>query len=107
VPVEKKERFIMNGLPMSLTKQEVIDATKKAPVEGDYIWDGIDEDDRPLNKAEMREGIKNKGGRPKSDNPKKSITIRLTSEVVDYFKSSGQGWQTRIDDVLKNYVAKH
>jgi uncharacterized protein (DUF4415 family) len=39
-------------------------------------------------------------GRPKAEQPKQSVTIRLDSEVVDYFKSTGPGWQTRINDLL-------
>ncbi len=31
-------------------------------------------------------------------------SIRLSSEVVYYFKSQGKGWQTRINDVLVEYV---
>lgn len=32
------------------------------------------------------------------------ISIRLSSEVVDYFKSQGKGWQTRVDKVLQDFV---
>ena len=46
-------------------------------------------------------------GRPKSSTHKKPISIRLSSEVVDYFKDTGKGWQTRMDEVLKDYVAHH
>jgi len=46
-------------------------------------------------------------GRPKASIHKKPISIRLSAEVVDYFKESGKGWQTRMDEVLKDYVAHH
>jgi uncharacterized protein (DUF4415 family) len=29
------------------------------------------------------------------------VSIRLSPQVVDYFKSQGPGWQSRIDEVLK------
>ena len=32
------------------------------------------------------------------------ISIRLNPEVVDYFKSQGKGWQTRINEVLTEYI---
>ena len=49
-----------------------------------------------------------KRGRPIADNPKISTTIRLSPEVVDFFKSQGKGWQTSINDVLQQYVdSKH
>lgn len=44
-------------------------------------------------------------GRPKADITKDRITIRLSPEVTEYFRSTGQGWQTRLDEVLKAYVA--
>ena len=96
----------MSGLQKNLNKQrkEILAATSIPPEQGDYVWDGKDEDDRPLSKKEMRQGMKKRGGRPKLANPKKSTTIRLNPEVLDYFKSQGKGWQTRINDVLQNYV---
>ena len=35
------------------------------------------------------------------------INIRVSPEVAEYFRSSGKGWQSRIDHVLKEYVAHH
>lgn len=35
---------------------------------------------------------------------KQSVTIRLSREVVDAFKATGQGWQTRINDALLQYI---
>ncbi|MEH6467813.1 MAG: BrnA antitoxin family protein [Porticoccus sp.] len=46
-------------------------------------------------------------GRPKSDNPKQQVTVRLDSEVVDYFRGGGRGWQTRLNEALKEYMASH
>jgi uncharacterized protein (DUF4415 family) len=46
-------------------------------------------------------------GRPKNDNPKVSTTIRLSPDVIDYFKNEGKGWQSRIDKALKEYVDSH
>lgn len=44
-------------------------------------------------------------GRPLAPVTKQKITMRLSPEVMDYFRSLGTGWQTRIDQVLKDYVA--
>jgi len=46
-------------------------------------------------------------GRPKAEVTKRSISIRLSDEVIESFKADGPGWQTRIDEVLKDYVQKH
>ena len=35
------------------------------------------------------------------------VSIRLSAEVVEYFKSQGKGWQTKINDILQNYVKTH
>ena len=43
-------------------------------------------------------------GRPKSLNPKLLVSVRYSPEVLDYFKSTGSGWQSRMDGVLKEYV---
>lgn len=40
-------------------------------------------------------------GRPRSQNPKVSTTIRLSPEVLDHFRAGGPGWQTRIDETLR------
>jgi uncharacterized protein (DUF4415 family) len=44
---------------------------------------------------------KNLGGRPKLDRPKKSVSIRLDQDVIDKFKATGPGWQSRINEALK------
>jgi uncharacterized protein (DUF4415 family) len=46
-------------------------------------------------------------GRPKSDNKKQLVSVRYSQEVVEYFKSTGAGWQSRMDSVLLKYVARH
>ncbi len=39
--------------------------------------------------------------------PKKvAVSIRLSTEVVEYFKSSGPGWQSRIDAALKRLAER-
>lgn len=40
-------------------------------------------------------------GRPKSENPKQPVTIRLDRDLVEWFKQSGDGWQTRINTELR------
>lgn len=36
-----------------------------------------------------------------------STTIRLSPEVVEYFRAGGDGWQSRLDTVLKDWVKTH
>ena len=46
-------------------------------------------------------------GRPKSENKKLLVSVRYSPEVVEYFKSTGEGWQSRMDGVLRKYVTRH
>jgi uncharacterized protein (DUF4415 family) len=48
-----------------------------------------------------------RGERGLQKSPRKiPVTVRYSPEVVSFFKESGQGWQSRIDSVLKTYVKK-
>ena len=39
--------------------------------------------------------------------PKASVSIRLDQEVLDWFKSQGKGYQTRINALLRAYMEAH
>lgn len=48
------------------------------------------------------------GQRGKQVAPKKElITIRINSNVVDYFRSKGPGWQTRMNSALIDWMKEH
>ena len=44
---------------------------------------------------------------PQKQPTKVSVTVRYSPEVVKYFKDTGTGWQTRMDDILKKWIKKH
>ena len=46
-------------------------------------------------------------GRPPQAIKKVMLTVRYSAEVIEYFKSTGKGWQTRMDEVLREYVNSH
>jgi uncharacterized protein (DUF4415 family) len=46
-------------------------------------------------------------GRPKAEVTKVRVGIRLSPEVIEHFKASGSGWQTRIDAALLQFIAEH
>lgn len=48
-----------------------------------------------------------KRGRPKAEKVLTRITIRLAPEVVDKFKASGPGWQTRMNAALADWLKNH
>jgi uncharacterized protein (DUF4415 family) len=45
-------------------------------------------------------------GRPKSDKPKRQVTLRLDQEVLAALRASGAGWQTRVNAILAKELAK-
>ncbi len=48
------------------------------------------------------------GGRgPQKSPTKERITIRLSKEVVEQFRESGEGWQTRVDAALREWLKNH
>jgi uncharacterized protein (DUF4415 family) len=46
-------------------------------------------------------------GRPKAEVTKERITIRLSGDVLERFRASGSGWQTRMDAALKDWLQDH
>jgi len=68
-----------------------------------------DPDAKPMTKAQLDElvPISVARGRPKSENKKLLLSVRYSLEVVEYFRSTGDGWQARMDSVLRQYVSQH
>lgn len=48
-----------------------------------------------------------RAGRPLAAVTKERITIRLSRDVVETFRASGDGWQTRVDSALKDWLKTH
>ncbi|MBK9702064.1 MAG: BrnA antitoxin family protein [Betaproteobacteria bacterium] len=48
----------------------------------------------------LSRAVVNKGGRPRSANPRKLISIRLPVDVIERWRATGPGWQTRIAERL-------
>jgi uncharacterized protein (DUF4415 family) len=80
-------------------------ANKKPMVTG---W--VDPDDVPdLTLPEWRQKMDAAvvtPGRPKLDKPKVSTTLRLDADVVAQFKAKGPKWQTRMNEVLREWLKK-
>ena len=51
--------------------------------------------------------LKPKRGRPRSTNPKEHVNIRLDADVLRAFKSTGRGWQTRLNNALRDWLSSH
>ncbi len=46
-------------------------------------------------------------GRPRATVTKERITIRLSPDVVSTFRATGNGWQTRVDAALRDWLKSH
>ena len=57
--------------------------------------------------ADLRRGSKLvRRGRPRLENPKQLLSLRLAPEVIEGWKASGPGWQTRMAEVLRKSAPK-
>ncbi len=56
--------------------------------------------------AEAAAALVRKRGRPAKakGERKEQVTLRLSPEVLAHFRGTGEGWQTRIDDLLRKHV---
>lgn len=50
---------------------------------------------------------KKRMGRPPKENPKEQISVRYDADVVEAFRATGEGWQTRMNDALRTYLKEH
>jgi uncharacterized protein (DUF4415 family) len=68
-----------------------------------------DPDAQPMSKAQLEAMVPLRAvrGRPKLENKKLLLSVRYSAEVVEYFRATGEGWQARMDGVLRQYVNKH
>lgn len=46
-------------------------------------------------------------GRPRLASTKELVSIRYDADVLEAFRSSGDGWQTRMNDALKDWLRTH
>ena len=77
---------------------------KKSATEREWV----DRDDAPeltdewFDTADFYEGDKLvRRGRPKSDSPKVALSLRLDPGVIAYYRATGPGWQSRINETLR------
>ena len=82
----------------TLQEDKVINAAAKA-----------DPDAQPLTPKQLKAMVPIRAlrERPKSENKKQLVSVCYSQEVLEFFKFSGEGWQSRMDEVLRNYVSRH
>lgn len=85
------------------------EARENAPIPFDPETDPYDPNDPAAVEAFLAQAtVRRQGQRGPGKKPKKVLlSVRYSTEVVDYFKGTGEGWQARMDDALRDYVARH
>ncbi|WP_157270034.1 BrnA antitoxin family protein [Azohydromonas aeria] len=65
--------------------------------------------ERPVSREEYAAAVKaaTKLGRPKLERPKQSVTVRYDADVIEAFKATGPGWQTRMNEALRDWLRSH
>ena len=100
----------MSGSGTALKNREkILEALQSPPPDGYFVWDGTDEDDRPLTKEEMAEGIaqyRRSRGRPPGL-AKEQIAIRFDKDVLAALRATGKGWQTRVNDAVREWLQQN
>jgi len=89
-----KRRASHRTLKSDLSK---VDAHRIRPSEYEELPD--------LTSEMLARAVVNKGGRPRSPNPRKLITLRLPAEVIERWRATGPGWQTRMAQRLSRSPA--
>ena len=92
--ISKKSKI---AIPSAAEDRRIVAAAKRDP------------DAQPLTDKQLNAMVplKSLRGRPKLENKKQLVSVRYSQEVIEYFRATGDGWQSRMDDVLRRYVARH
>ena len=65
-----------------------------------------DPDAKPLTARQLK-GMVPLRGRPRSPDAKQLVSVRYSPAVLAWFRATGEGWQARMDRVLRDYVVRH
>lgn len=94
----------------AMAREEVLKAVRAVPSGQDFVWDGVDEDDLPATEEELNAAVETyrRGpGRPAGSGKKEQVAIRFDRDVLVAFRATGCGWQTRMNDALRDWLKTH
>ena len=94
--MSKASERLVPLMPTAVEDREITSAARSDP------------DAQPLTPKQLKAMVplRTLRGRPKSDHPKQLVSVRYSQEVLAYFKSTGEGWQSRMKGVLREYVTR-
>jgi uncharacterized protein (DUF4415 family) len=61
---------------------------------------------RPASTADAANIKRRLRGRPRAQTPKHLVSLRLDPDIVERFRATGPGWQSRINAVLREHLPK-
>ncbi len=93
----KVKTLTMPGGRVVVLPTDVEDAQIKAGI-------AADPDAYEMSPAEFKQVRR---GRPLGSGKKVQVTLRLDADLLEKFKSTGSGWQTRVNDALKSWSKQH
>lgn len=95
--------------PLAFSKEQIAAAIAAAPDRANDPDCPYDPNDAAAVAAFWAAGnTRLPGQRGQQKRPTKvPVTVRYSPEVVEYFKATGEGWQTRMNDALREYVEQH
>lgn len=93
----------MTGLQQTPTeRQKILAAMQTPPANGYFVWNGESEDDRPLEREEMLEGMTKFNNLHKTE-----VALQIDNDVVIAFRAMGKDWKSCINAALKEWLQEH
>ncbi|PMS19985.1 antitoxin [Trinickia dabaoshanensis] len=93
-----------------MSKRKVSEPTNDNPIWGDAEFARARNAETVLPElfgAEAAAQMLKRRGRPKSANAKVALKLRIDPDVVEAYRAQGSGWQTRINEALRDYAKSH
>jgi uncharacterized protein (DUF4415 family) len=89
----KPKKIVM---PSTAENKKILAAAKRDP------------DAQPLSAKQLKAMVplKSLRGRPKLAETKQLLSVRYSPQVIEYFRATGDGWQSRMDEILLKYVVR-
>jgi uncharacterized protein (DUF4415 family) len=90
------------------TPQAWIDPDEAPELTDEFLEKGVWRiGDRVVTREDASVEDKKRRGRPNAEETKISTTIRFDADILAAFKAKGDGWQTRTNDALRDWLKSH
>ena len=88
-----------------MTRNKILAAIKAIPPSQDFVWDGVDEDEKPATEEELKTAFASRKQCLEAD--KTQILFQVDKAVLQAFRASGQDWQNQMNHALKEWLKTH